>query len=977
MALFDSGTPLANVALSDTFNTWRVRTNQINTQAAGLASNNTFTGTLNTFNNTAAFGGPVTAPIVTANTVNGTTANFTTLQADAIDFDGDLTVDSVAANSITSKTGGFAGPVTAPIVTANTVNATAANFTTLQADAIDFDGDLTVDNVNANNVSSKTGTFDGPVTAPRVTANTIAGGAVTGTTGGFAGTVTAPVVTANAVTATASANLGAIGNVTITGGSTGQYLCTDGAGNLGFETVAAGGYSICATAFCSCANPVLDLAQGNYFKIRATSNTTIGITGSGDALTIDYVANEFGYVSLPDSFNWTSDDPTINKQSGNTISQFVMNNQYRMEFNKVGSEWFGKICHIKYHPSCETRRQAPAKYFRCFRMCYPYGGEECTFSIPPNTAFNNQTTSSASTHEYSHSYWHSNTTQGNKIYEICGYHPGTMRYLHFCYNGKPYAIGPSRQNFDASEQWFTCGTGAVAEYYHYDYRMLVHGYECRGFRCLHQVIGGHNLTNSGCCKCIRPLACLTCAGKYGALAWCCRSRSDITGPSCGCVGLFRPIGVWPSQNTLLTAELYTGFNNCDTWRFSFNCLKLDCLINEGVYATHEHGSGVCGITWNGGSTEHCSNCTHVPWMSLNVTPNYDFDKCTDIPLLLTYYDYTSVLCYACIKLQKIYKNPQFAASPTCGKRLDCANKGDMFSSCITTYSLYAGGCCFCYAYGNNCENHNICCARSGMAILANNERIFVWGQEYSGTFGCYINCVHIIRDACWDNFCTFSLSCYAVTGGSNFTKKYCGSAGPIPRWYFDCKGCHFIHMPCRYDNCTNSFDFVKILSLKTDGTGYVHSYCCCICTDPGGVSNPYICCNVWPPGGRWRDCIHPLVEIDIQKQCIRGAGYKADAATDPTSLANQCDKGMIYDQATCTWSGSTQDWCSNCGANTAPNLLYHYNCDPTFTCCTCCASLYNKGSGFGSNHWVKDKHGAFANLWGIHPLSNTELYSIN
>lgn len=99
MALFDSGVPLANVALSDTFNTWRVRTNQINTQAAGLASNNTFTGTLNTFNNTASFKGPVTAPIITANTVNGTAANFTTLQADSIDFDGDLTVDGVTANT--------------------------------------------------------------------------------------------------------------------------------------------------------------------------------------------------------------------------------------------------------------------------------------------------------------------------------------------------------------------------------------------------------------------------------------------------------------------------------------------------------------------------------------------------------------------------------------------------------------------------------------------------------------------------------------------------------------------------------------------------------------------------------------------------------------------------------------------------------------------------------------------------------------
>jgi len=48
MALFDSGNLLANVALTDTFDQWRERTNQILTLAAGLSSNNQFTG-LNSF----------------------------------------------------------------------------------------------------------------------------------------------------------------------------------------------------------------------------------------------------------------------------------------------------------------------------------------------------------------------------------------------------------------------------------------------------------------------------------------------------------------------------------------------------------------------------------------------------------------------------------------------------------------------------------------------------------------------------------------------------------------------------------------------------------------------------------------------------------------------------------------------------------------------------------------------------------------
>ncbi len=41
------------------------------------------------------------------------------------------------------------------------------------------------------------------------------------------------------VNVTSSANLGAVGNITITGGTSGQYLQTDGAGNLSFASVTA------------------------------------------------------------------------------------------------------------------------------------------------------------------------------------------------------------------------------------------------------------------------------------------------------------------------------------------------------------------------------------------------------------------------------------------------------------------------------------------------------------------------------------------------------------------------------------------------------------------------------------------------------------------------------------------------------------------------------------------------------------------
>lgn len=45
------------------------------------------------------------------------------------------------------------------------------------------------------------------------------------------------VGTLTSLTVSGSATLGAVGNVKITGGTSGQYLSTDGTGNLSFQTV--------------------------------------------------------------------------------------------------------------------------------------------------------------------------------------------------------------------------------------------------------------------------------------------------------------------------------------------------------------------------------------------------------------------------------------------------------------------------------------------------------------------------------------------------------------------------------------------------------------------------------------------------------------------------------------------------------------------------------------------------------------------
>ncbi len=88
MALFDSGNPVANVELSNTFNTWRIRTNQIITQAAGLSSNNVFSGTLNTFN-------AIQANTLTGD-VTGNASTATTLATaraiNGVNFDGSVAI---------------------------------------------------------------------------------------------------------------------------------------------------------------------------------------------------------------------------------------------------------------------------------------------------------------------------------------------------------------------------------------------------------------------------------------------------------------------------------------------------------------------------------------------------------------------------------------------------------------------------------------------------------------------------------------------------------------------------------------------------------------------------------------------------------------------------------------------------------------------------------------------------------------------
>lgn len=172
---------LANVALSDTFNTWRVRTNQVleqavsgtSTTAQAITANVALSGTMTGV--TAAFSGLVTAPKFNANNVGGT---LTTAAQGNITSVGTLT--SLSTGQITGTAGaGFAGLVSAPVFNANNIGGTLTtaaqgNITSVGTlTSLTVSGDVTVD-TNTLKVNSSTNRVGIACTSP-TTALDVAG----------------------------------------------------------------------------------------------------------------------------------------------------------------------------------------------------------------------------------------------------------------------------------------------------------------------------------------------------------------------------------------------------------------------------------------------------------------------------------------------------------------------------------------------------------------------------------------------------------------------------------------------------------------------------------------------------------------------------------------------------------------------------------------------------------------------------------
>lgn len=103
---------------------------------------------------------------------------------------------------------------------------------------------------------------------------------------------TTTTLTSNNIVVSTSANLGSVSNVIITGGTTGQYLQTDGAGNLSWSTVVSGSTSTISNGN---SNVNIVTANGNITMSVDGTNNIVVVANTG--ITVTGVINSSGNIT--------------------------------------------------------------------------------------------------------------------------------------------------------------------------------------------------------------------------------------------------------------------------------------------------------------------------------------------------------------------------------------------------------------------------------------------------------------------------------------------------------------------------------------------------------------------------------------------------------------------------------------------------------------------------------------------------------
>ena len=232
----------------------------------------------------------------------------------------DANISNVAGGSTTSIINGNSNVVVAANGNVTTSVAGNANILTVTGTGIVVEGSANANIVAANTVNVATalningnttfgsGTGGNITGANVITANTVNVATSLTFGNGTGGNISnANVISANTLTALVTANLGAVGNVTITGGSNGNVLTTYGNGVLYWGSAGTGSAS--------------NISNGNSNVNAGTANGNITVSVAGNSNIAVFTGtgiNVAGYVNA--TGNMTAGNFTVGAGSGGNIT---------------------------------------------------------------------------------------------------------------------------------------------------------------------------------------------------------------------------------------------------------------------------------------------------------------------------------------------------------------------------------------------------------------------------------------------------------------------------------------------------------------------------------------------------------------------------------------------------------------------------------------------------------------------------------
>jgi hypothetical protein len=207
--------------------------------------------------------GNLTSLVVTGNASAGNLSTAGNIDAAAGNISGNLTV----GNTITLGNGTGGNIAGANVITANLFVGTLANAAQPNITSIGTLSNLTIAANGNINMSGANSTLTG--------ANLVSASFLTGTLTTAAQPNITSVGNLTSLTVTGNSSLGSNANLRLTGGSTGQVLQTDGAGNLSWVTTATSD-----SIFNGTSNVSIPVANGNI-NLVSGGNTTMVVTGTG------------------------------------------------------------------------------------------------------------------------------------------------------------------------------------------------------------------------------------------------------------------------------------------------------------------------------------------------------------------------------------------------------------------------------------------------------------------------------------------------------------------------------------------------------------------------------------------------------------------------------------------------------------------------------------------------------------------------